>query len=89
MVVLGDLTEFRIETEDLTELGVVSLAAGDSAIITFDAIPDLELEGTLARIRPFGRDRLGDIVYTVIVVPDEQDERLKWNMTAVVDIQPQ
>lgn len=86
IVTLADLTEFRIETEDLTELSVVEIAEGDPATVTIDAIPDLELAGRVDFVNPIGRDRLGDIVYKVVVEPLQQDPRLRWNMTAVVDI---
>ena len=29
----------------------------------------------------------GDITYTVVVAPDQNDPRLRWNMTAVVTIE--
>ncbi|MBA3533913.1 MAG: efflux RND transporter periplasmic adaptor subunit, partial [Ardenticatenales bacterium] len=44
--------------------------------------------GTVTRIRTIGENKQGDITYTVIVTPDKQDERLRWNMTAIVDIAP-
>ena len=42
----------------------------------------------MSQIRPYGNTRQGDIVYTVIITPDQQDERLRWNMTAKVSIGP-
>jgi HlyD family secretion protein len=36
-----------------------------------------------------GENKRGDIVYTVIVQPERHEERLRWNMTAVVAIEPQ
>jgi HlyD family secretion protein len=83
---LADLTRWQIETEDLTELSVVDIAEGADVRIVFDAIPGLEKNGKVMRVRPIGEDRRGDIVYTVIVDPNDQDNRLLWNMTAVVSI---
>ena len=54
--------------------------------VTFDALPGLELSGHVSRIKPFGDSRQGDIVYTVVVAPDQRDARLRWNMTAKVTI---
>ena len=31
---------------------------------------------------------MGDITYTVIIMPDEYDDRMRWNMTATVVIEP-
>ncbi|MCO6449591.1 MAG: efflux RND transporter periplasmic adaptor subunit [Caldilineales bacterium] len=87
LLTLADLSGWRIETDDLTELDVVNVEVGDTASIRFDAIPDLEIPGKVVRIEDVGRDKLGDITYTVIVQPDRSDPRLRWNMTAVVTIQ--
>jgi multidrug resistance efflux pump len=86
VVQLADLTTWQIETDDLTELDVVDVREGDRAKLTFDAIQDLELRGTVVRIKPLGQEKRGDITYTVIIRPDEQDSRLRWRMTAVVTI---
>ena len=82
---LADVTAWEIETSDLTELDVVGVTEGAKVELTFDALPDLTLGGTVSRIRPIGQDNRGDTVYTVVVVPGSQDNRLLWNMTAVVD----
>jgi len=86
LVRLADLGNWQIETTDLTELGVVNVREGDPVAVTFDALPDLQLSGKVATIRGYGEDRQGDIVYTVVIAPDRQDERLRWNMTAKVSI---
>jgi len=86
LVRLADLGNWQIETTDLTELGVVNVREGDPVAVTFDALPDLQLSGKVAYIRGYGEDRQGDIVYTVVIAPDRQDERLRWNMTAKVSI---
>lgn len=84
MITIADTTEWKIETTDLTELDVVSINKGSSAIITFDAIPDLELTGKVSQVRLVGESKQGDITYTVTIELDEQDDRLLWNMTAFV-----
>jgi multidrug resistance efflux pump len=84
VVWLADLTQWQIETDDLTELNIVRVQEGDKAIISFDAIPGLELPGTVVRIEAIGENKMGDITYTVIINPDEVDNRLRWNMTAYV-----
>lgn len=87
IVSLADLSRWQIETEDLTEFGVVGVKPGDTVTLTFDALPDLSKQGVIERIRPIGQDNRGDIVYTLVIDPTEQDERLLWNMTAVVTIE--
>ncbi|NNJ12161.1 biotin/lipoyl-binding protein [Chloroflexales bacterium ZM16-3] len=83
-IVLADLSSWRIETDDLTELDVVKLREGDAVTVTFDALPDVSLPGTISQIKPLGSNRQGDIVYTVVVALGQEEARLRWNMTAVV-----
>jgi multidrug resistance efflux pump len=86
VVRLADFSSWQIETDDLTELNVVQIGEGSPATIEFDALPDLELTGKVTQIKPIGVNKQGDITYTVVVVPDQTDPRLRWNMTAVVTI---
>lgn len=81
---LADLSELQLETEDLTELQVVAIAEGDQAQVTFDALPDLTLNATVVRIRPYGENSAGDIVYRATLALPTADPRLRWNMTAAV-----
>lgn len=84
---LADQSEWRIETDDLTEINVVFVEIGDPVTISIDALPDLELGGTVVAIKPLGENKQGDITYTATIVPDSHEERLRWNMTASVTIQ--
>ncbi|MFQ5593051.1 MAG: HlyD family secretion protein [Anaerolineae bacterium] len=88
IVRLADLSTWQIETDDLTELSVVNISEGDPVAMAIDAIPELELAGSVMRIKTIGQSKQGDITYTVIIQPDRQDPRLRWNMTAVVTIKP-
>ena len=87
VVQLADQTVWHIETDDLTEINVVYVQEGDRVAISVDALPDLELEGTVIRIKPLGENKQGDITYTATIAPDDGDARLRWNMTASVTIQ--
>lgn len=86
VVRIADTGTFQIETTDLTEINVVNVKEGDTATVSLDAIPDLALTGKVASIKGFGENRQGDIVYTIVVKLDNQDPRLRWNMTAKVTI---
>ena len=83
---LADLTILQFETTDLTELAVGRIKVGDAATVAVDALPGVDFAGRVTRIRAYGENRQGDIVYTVTVQPDRQDDRLRWNMTAAVSI---
>ncbi len=86
VVQLADTSNWQIETTDLTELNIVGVKVGAPVRMTFDAIPGLELTGRVTNSETFGENKQGDIVYTVVVTPDQQDARLRWNMTAKVNI---
>ena len=87
VVQLADLSNWEIHTEDLTELSVVNVTVGQAVSVTFDALPDLTLPGIVARIKPLGENKQGDITYTVIIEPQASDPRLRWNMTAVATLE--
>lgn len=84
---LADDSAWQLETDDLTELGVVRVREGSVATVTVDALPGVELTGRVVSIKPLGENRLGDITYKAVVALDQQDPRLRWNMTASVTIE--
>jgi len=88
VVDLADFSSWIIETDDLTEIGVVEIQEGDFVEINIDAIPDLDLTGEVTRIKPLGENKQGDITYTATIIPDTFDPRLRWRMTAAVTIIP-
>ena len=83
---VGDLSGWQVETDDLSELDVVRVQPGQDVRVTFDAIPGLEIRGTVQRVQPKGEKKLGDMTYTAIVGLQNPDPRLLWNMTAVVNV---
>ena len=85
---LADTSAWQIQTTDLTELNIAQVSDGMPVDMTFDAIPDLDLSGHVSQISPYGDMHQGDIVYAVIITPDRQDPRLRWHMTAKVNIEP-
>jgi multidrug efflux pump subunit AcrA (membrane-fusion protein) len=85
-VVLADTSGWKVETSDLTELDIVAVSPGDRVTLSFDALPDLTLDGVVAEIKGLGAVFQGDVIYTVVIAPSSWDPRLRWNMTATVTI---
>lgn len=83
-VMLGDISQWQIETTDLVELDIINIHPGDPVLVTFDAIPMLKITGTVDRIKQMGIASKGDTTYTVTINLDETDPRLLWNMKAFV-----
>ena len=85
--VLADESKWKIETNNLGERDVVRFGVGTPARLTFDALPDVAVMGTVTAIKPLGKDRNGDMTYAVTVTPNTWDKRLRWNMSATVTIE--
>ena len=84
VMTIADFSELFAETDDLTEIEVVDVALGQKVSIVPDALPDLELSGTVTKIDDVSQEKRGDITYTVRVKLDETDPRLRWGMTVVI-----
>lgn len=86
LVVLADLTHLQVETTDLNEIDAARVVAGAKAVVTFDALPEVQAEGTVARVAPKASEGSG-VNYTVVLTLDRVPELLRWGMTAFVDIE--
>jgi multidrug resistance efflux pump len=84
VVTIADTSQWVVKTTDLTEIDVVELSEGDPAIITFDALPDVELQGNILSISQNFSQNQGDIVYEVTVLLTDKNPAMRWGMTAAV-----
>ena len=81
---LADTSEWELVTVDLDELSVVNLGEGDNVSVVFDALPDLEMSGTISRISRLGEEMQGAVTYSADVRLSGNDPRLRWGMTASI-----
>lgn len=88
VITIGDITGWLIETTDVSELDVVFVGVGDRATVTFDALPDMVINGTVDRIQVRGTTADGGVVFAVAIRPDVHSDELRWGMTATVHITP-
>lgn len=86
-VAVADLSKWQVITTNLSETDVPRVKVGDKAVVTLDAIPGLQLTGKVVSVSAYGQNRQGETVYTVTVQLDKGDDRLRWNMTAMVKIE--
>jgi multidrug efflux pump subunit AcrA (membrane-fusion protein) len=84
---LGDLDSFRVETTDLDEIDIARIDIGDTVLVTFDALPRVEAQGTVTRIALKSSAGVGGTTYETIITLQGLDPRLRWGMTAFVDIE--
>ena len=76
----------RVETTDLRETDVTRLVEGMSVEVTFDSLPGEVFQGEITHIAAMSTVEKGSTNYTVIVELAELDPRLRWGMTAFVNI---
>ncbi|CAG0937241.1 Inner membrane protein YiaV [Thermoflexales bacterium] len=88
IVLLGDLSGLRIETTDLNEKDIAGLKLGDQVVVTIDALPGVQVEGTIAQIAPKSSKTTG-VNYMVTIELAEIPEGLRWGMTALVELASQ
>ncbi len=86
LLIMADLSHLQVETTDLNEIDVARIQIGDTAIVTFDALPDVEVTGLVTRIAPKDAEGSG-VNYPVLLELEEIPEGLRWGMTAFVDIE--
>jgi HlyD family secretion protein len=68
------------------EVDATKLKLGQKATLTFDAIPDLVLAGTVAELSPLGTVTQGVVSYNVKIGLDTGDDRVKPGMSVNANI---
>ena len=85
VMVLGDLSKYRIETTDLSERDIVRVKVGQPATVFVEALGE-QFDGKVVDIARTSTEIGGDVVYKVTIEFDKQPEGLLWGMSADVDI---
>ncbi len=83
-VTIADFSHWVVNTTDLTEIDVVHLSEGQPVTITLDALPGVELNGTIQSIGQTYSENQGDVVYKVTTLLTDTDPAMRWGMTAAV-----
>ncbi len=84
-VIVADFSNWRVQTTDLSEVDVVNIYEGQPVSITFDALPDVQLTGTVEAISTTFSNTQGDVTYEVTISLNEVDPAMRWGMTALVE----
>ena len=88
VIYLGDYAAWQIHTEDVKENQVALIRPGAAAKVTFEAIPGLEISGSVMSVSSYGEKKQEDIIYQVVIKLAQQDARVRWNMKAAITIEP-
>lgn len=86
IVSLADQSAWLVETDDLSEVDVVHVQIDQPVTITLDALPGVTLRGVVTAITPRAQTKRGDVTYTVTLKVTDAEARLRWGMTAQVEI---
>jgi RND family efflux transporter MFP subunit len=85
VVVIGDLSRYRIETTDLSERDVPNVKVGQAVYVFIEAL-NQNLTGKVADVSRISTILGGDVVYKVTIDFDNQPNGLLWGMSADVQI---
>jgi RND family efflux transporter MFP subunit len=86
VIVLGDLSNYQIETTDLSERDVIRVQIGQPAKVFIEALNE-EFSGKVIDVDRVSSTLGGDVVYTVTIELDTQPQGLLWGMSADVQIE--
>lgn len=80
------LTEAKIAEIALNEVDVAKVEVGQKATMTFDAVADLTIAGTVSEVDMIGTATQGVVTYNVKIAFLTEDERIKAGMSASASI---
>jgi HlyD family secretion protein len=86
-IVLADFSQWEVQTDDLTELDVPAIQLGQAVTVRADALPEVELRGSVDAIKDLSEEKRGDVTYTVTILLDKGDPRLRWGMTVSINFE--
>jgi multidrug resistance efflux pump len=85
ILLIADLSGLQVETTDLNEIDAARVKVNNPVTLTFDALPGVEVKGTVESISPKSSEGSG-VNYAVVIKMDELPALLRWGMTAFADI---
>lgn len=86
VIVLGDISSYKVETTDLSERYITRVQIGQPATVSIQALGQ-EFPGKVTDIARSSTTLGGDVVFKVTIQLDRQPEGLLWGMSADVTIQ--
>lgn len=84
-VLVANISQWYVDTSDLTELDAVNVSLGEEVTMTADALPGVTFKGVVEEINQAPENKAGDVLYKVHIRLSDPDPRLKWGMTMQVN----
>ena len=88
VIVMGDLSQFQIETTDLSERDAPNVKVGETVTVSIAAL-NKQFTGKVSDMARISTTVGGDVVYKATIQLDTQPQGLLWGMTTDVTIQVQ
>ncbi len=82
LVVATLITKQKNLELSLNEIDIAQIKVGQNATISFDAIPDFKLNGTITRVDTLGTVSQGVVTYNIKINFNSNDDRIKSGMSA-------
>lgn len=86
VISLGDVSQLRLETDDLSETNIARVKLGQIAEVKFEALPGKTFKGKVTHLAPIASAKAGGTNYTIYVELDQLDPALRWGMTGHIEI---
>jgi multidrug resistance efflux pump len=81
VLIISDLSDLIVEAE-MSDADVADLQIGDEALISFEARPDLKVNGLIKDIRPSNGSTIGNFVVTISLI--DPPPQVRWGMVAEI-----
>jgi HlyD family secretion protein len=80
------ITNQKIANISLNEIDVAQVKVGQTAILTFDAFPDLKVKGKIIEISTVGKEEQGVVSYDIKISLEEENKEIKPGMSVNSEI---
>jgi len=80
------ITNQKISNISLNEIDVAQVKVGQTAILTFDAFPDLKIKGKVLEISTVGKEEQGVVSYDVKISLEKENKEIKPGMSVNAEI---
>jgi HlyD family secretion protein len=80
------ITNQKIANISLNEIDVAQVKVGQTAILTFDAFPDLKVKGKIIEISTVGKEEQGVVSYGIKISLEKENKEIKPGMSVNAEI---
>ncbi|HEX9615862.1 MAG TPA: HlyD family efflux transporter periplasmic adaptor subunit [Anaerolineales bacterium] len=85
VLVLADVTRWKVEIEELKESEVSRLQVGQLVVVRLDALPDLDLNGQVESTSWVYQENDDEVIYSAEITLSGNHPELRWGMTARIE----